>query len=467
MRMKSFKNDSGATAMVFALALIPLLMGGGLAIDYMRMANFQRELQHAADTAALAGAAFSTAPTEALRRIAATNAFNANKPTDITVSAPVVTFLSGNRIRVNATSNIALSFMRINWGAAATTKGVSAGATAKWPEAPVCIHTLKDVNTLIASKSFALNSNAVINAPGCHVQVNSNFAPDGLYINSSSQLLAASVCLPGNGDINSGGSMITTVGGNYTNANETMIPDCAAKPDPLSSLTPPAVASEACQNTSNLDITSSMTLPPGRYCHRIVIRGPPSHPTIVTLVPGAEYAFGGDACVPHLSHSPQCSTTPVVNGGELNIDVGGKMIGTDNLIYMTGNNTSRLNVNPNGALNIRGRSTGIHKGIAIMQKNVGGLKNDGVNWTAESIFNSNADSKIEGVVYLPETKLQYNSNSGAALTNWMLIVAQDLEVNSGGASGTNTLDIGSNFSAPGAVPLPDLFNSYYRIVLID
>ena len=50
------KNDRGAVAATYALALIPLVAFAGLAYDYTRLVGMDTELQNAADQAALAGA---------------------------------------------------------------------------------------------------------------------------------------------------------------------------------------------------------------------------------------------------------------------------------------------------------------------------------------------------------------------------------------------------------------------------
>lgn len=51
-----WRNESGATAALYALALPALLAVGGVAFDYARVAGMDSELQNAADQAALAGA---------------------------------------------------------------------------------------------------------------------------------------------------------------------------------------------------------------------------------------------------------------------------------------------------------------------------------------------------------------------------------------------------------------------------
>lgn len=56
-RGKGFwRNDSGATAALYALALPALVAVGGVGFDYARLAGMDSELQNAADQAALAGA---------------------------------------------------------------------------------------------------------------------------------------------------------------------------------------------------------------------------------------------------------------------------------------------------------------------------------------------------------------------------------------------------------------------------
>jgi Flp pilus assembly protein TadG len=71
------KDRSGSTAIIFALALLPVLLSLGLAIDYGRLANLKIRLQQAADAAALsAGAKSGLAQT--LRQQIAANAVAAN-----------------------------------------------------------------------------------------------------------------------------------------------------------------------------------------------------------------------------------------------------------------------------------------------------------------------------------------------------------------------------------------------------
>src|SRR5262245_26579289 len=56
-RMCAFQADeAGNVAIIFALALIPMITGLGMAIDYSRASAARTSLQHALDSAVLAGA---------------------------------------------------------------------------------------------------------------------------------------------------------------------------------------------------------------------------------------------------------------------------------------------------------------------------------------------------------------------------------------------------------------------------
>jgi Flp pilus assembly protein TadG len=53
-------SQTGTSAVVFALAIVPILLAGGVAVDYLRYASAKTELQAALDSGALAAASAST-----------------------------------------------------------------------------------------------------------------------------------------------------------------------------------------------------------------------------------------------------------------------------------------------------------------------------------------------------------------------------------------------------------------------
>ncbi|MBE5073161.1 hypothetical protein IM511_02430 [Erythrobacteraceae bacterium E2-1 Yellow Sea] len=63
-----FRDELGAVAATYALALVPLIAVTGLAFDYARVAGMETELQNAADQAALAGATQLTRTSGSMER---------------------------------------------------------------------------------------------------------------------------------------------------------------------------------------------------------------------------------------------------------------------------------------------------------------------------------------------------------------------------------------------------------------
>ena len=63
-----FRDERGAVAATYALALVPLIAVAGLAFDYARVAGMETELQNAADQAALAGATQLTRTSGSMER---------------------------------------------------------------------------------------------------------------------------------------------------------------------------------------------------------------------------------------------------------------------------------------------------------------------------------------------------------------------------------------------------------------
>jgi len=49
-------NQAGNAAIMFSLASVPLIVGAGIAVDYVNWRNHETRLQGIADSAALAGA---------------------------------------------------------------------------------------------------------------------------------------------------------------------------------------------------------------------------------------------------------------------------------------------------------------------------------------------------------------------------------------------------------------------------
>ena len=113
-------NQDGATAIIYALCLFPLILMIGLAIDYSRMVTAENHVQAATDQAVLASAidfAQNASLSDSERLALATDTFNATFDADIstaigglTVADRTVTRIGDNGIQGQVTARLDLAF---------------------------------------------------------------------------------------------------------------------------------------------------------------------------------------------------------------------------------------------------------------------------------------------------------------------------------------------------------------------
>ena len=134
-----YRNESGAVAVLFALALIPLMLLAGAGLDMSRTYNQKQELQNAVDAAALAGASvYTSSDTQASAVTTATtymkNFQTSSGLTSLTYTATPGTKKSGSSVTlysmtVTATSPISNTIMTM----VSTSNTTTASATAQNP----------------------------------------------------------------------------------------------------------------------------------------------------------------------------------------------------------------------------------------------------------------------------------------------------------------------------------------------
>lgn len=104
---------SGAVAILFALAAIPLLLAAGVAIDYVRASQMQAKVQVVIDAAALAAASLPGA-TPVERRQTALDYLETNlKETGIEAASPPRVTISEESVRIEFISKLATTLMRL------------------------------------------------------------------------------------------------------------------------------------------------------------------------------------------------------------------------------------------------------------------------------------------------------------------------------------------------------------------
>ena len=118
-----FRDRQGAVAIIFALALIPLLLGAGAAIDLGRAYMVKSRLGYAIDAAALAVGAATTTDRAELEEIMLAF-FAANYPAnELGVPATPVMEINDSEVTIYATAEVSTTLMSI---ADVTTLTVSA-----------------------------------------------------------------------------------------------------------------------------------------------------------------------------------------------------------------------------------------------------------------------------------------------------------------------------------------------------
>ncbi|MCW5724725.1 MAG: hypothetical protein KIS81_07180 [Maricaulaceae bacterium] len=245
---------TGNTAMLFALALTPVVIGVGAAVDYGRAATVRNHMQQIADAAALEGMiSYQRPDSERLERI---GGVVSGHWTEIETRQPAPAWtaeLSQDATRVSLRSAVPTTLMGI---AGISEIDVAATALARaFPESlqmPLCILTLN----LRDKDSLRNSGSGSITAPDCRVHVNSNNRE--------------AVNFSGGAFLRSGDNCI--VGGvkRGSDISPAPSPDCAPVDDPfLNSWRPgPGVCDH---DRLSISQNGTVHLQPGRYCHGLTI----------------------------------------------------------------------------------------------------------------------------------------------------------------------------------------------------
>jgi len=241
-----------------------------------------------------------------------------------------------------------------------------------------------------SAETISLQDNAVMNAPGCLVQTNSNnkFAMDS---HDSAVLKAGMIC--------SAGGALKFVSSNFSPPVTT---DCPVLPDPLSSRSPPSVG--ACNFTNTVIDGLSQTLQPGVYCGGLKVINNAN----VSLAPGIFIIAGG----------------PLVVAG------GSRFTGAYVGIYLSGANAN-LTFDADTTISLSAPTSGQLAGILIYDDPAGaaapattppsGLVCNSMAKTAQysasprqhQIYSNDAQT-LTGTIYLPKGELLVDASKPIA-----------------------------------------------------
>ena len=385
-RLRKFQSGQ---VVVLAVMMTAVLCGlAGLAVDEGVFQNDRRQMQAAADSAAIAGdqeilAGNSDSITSAAFTDAQKNGFtNGSNNVTVTVNNPP---LSGSYSGDSNAVEVIVSAPRPTYFLNAigiSTVNVSTRAVAHLGNAPYCIMTLDPDD----QNSLSLFGVALLQTCGI---VNNSSSDHAFGIFGVALWHASSIGIVGNYDFD-------------------LLPFVSPKPvtgiapvrDPLARLQPPAVG--GCDHINySLGLISIATMNPGTYCGGITLTGA----AVLNLNPG----------------------TYVIRGGGLNILGASLITGTGVTFYITGDSTypyQGVNIAAANVHSLTAPTSGPLDGILFFQ--------DRDISTATATANPNtivgaALARYEGTFYFPTTVLNYTIN--ASVAKYTAMVADKIKIN--------------------------------------
>ena len=389
--MTKIWGDKHGNAMIIAAAALPLLIGSaGLATDTIQWALWKRQLQRAADSAAIAGvydrvAAKATTGTAAAvdKDLGLNNSLDATEfPLQMkTVTFPADVGAQKNQVRVDLAVQRPLSFSSMFMANAPMIK-TSATAAAVSSDGEFCVLSLQN------------NSKTGIQATG-----SASITMDcGMMTNSTSTNAAA-----GQGSSSVTATTLAAAGAIQQSNNwtvESYQPYSPALEDPYKDLAP-----------DTDDFSKCASSPPS-----LSINGGNSGLVV-----------SGGACYSSLSIGSNRELTLkdgvyVINGG--NVNVQGKLNLTNAVLLMTnkvagaGQPIGSFDMNASAELNATAMTTGRWKGMAVYQdrRAVDSAPTGNITSSSPNKINGNSSSKVTGVLYFPNQQVTYNGNGTGTAT---------------------------------------------------
>lgn len=355
--------------MIFGVAMIPLMLSAGAAIDFSGVMTTKSRLQQAVDAAAIVAAKNPTLTQTARQQLAKSTALANLGPMAARIS-PVITELepSANKYKVTATAaapTSVIKLMGLNIVSISATATASPGAPAN--SSSVCLLALNPA----ASPGLLANSNVVINASTCQIDVASTGNPAATF-NAGDSFGISKLCVAGTQILNNAGSIPALQTG------------CSVATDPFAGSLP-AVTVGAC-TVSNQNYSGAVTLSPGVYCGNFNFNGTGA----VTFQPGLY----------------------IINGASWNMNSGWTMNGSGVTFYFA--DTSYIQINSGVTANLTAPTTGTYANILMFEPT--GLA------TSSFTINGQAGHSFQGLIYLPSRNVTFNSMSSVTAEALTIVV---------------------------------------------
>lgn len=414
---KLFRDLRGNTLMIAAIA-IPVVIGcAGLAVDTIQWTLWKRQLQRAADSAAIAGVydrgSASGSTSNTVSAVSHDLTVNLHTPMALEAGYPVVSFppdaqFETNQVSVTLAIQQALPFSSLFMTtppvilARATAASISAGGSA-------CVEALETSANLTGISNIGTTT---VSAPNCII-----------YSNSPSTNSASA-----GGNSNVVAKAIAAVGGIQQSANwnvQKYIPYSPPLPDPFANVTPNQ-SDMHCMGAALSDSTDFTTL-------------------------------GTTNCFSSLSVKPNRTLNVPANFGPIYIDAGSVSLqGTFNCsgctIVLTnsspapGATIGTFSTNSQANNNITAPTSGPFKGLAVYQDRRATGNMDKMNGGSSSV--------ITGALYFPSDELRINGGGSSTSLCAMIVARRIVFTGNSGISISNPDDsscAGSGLPSSGSV----------------
>jgi Flp pilus assembly protein TadG len=415
---KKLWRDKRGNALVIAAAALPLVLGSaGLASDTIEWALWKRQLQRAADSAAIAGVyahVQSASVTDAVTRDLSYNSHVGITTAVATTNPPSTGSYTAdiNAVRVALSVQKKLSFSGMFMSAVPTINATATATIA--PAGKYCVISLE--NTAVTG--ITATGSATVNL-GC-----------GMITNSTS--LNAAVAT---GSSTVAASPIAAVGGisasNNWGSGTVLQPFTLAEADPFASVPPPTFPNPQCPNLNvNANETKDRwnasdykTTPDGYLCFgNMTLNGDVTLPSnSVIVLDAGSLSIGSQANV-------SCTNCTIVLSSRT-ADSNPRSIGN-------------ADINGGATVNLSASNTGTYKGLIIYQDRRA-INDTSANY--QSRLNGNSSSSFEGGFYFPNQQVMFNGTAGMQ-TNCMQLVAR-VVVYSGNMDINNTCPANSGAHA--------------------
>lgn len=367
-------DREGNFALSAALVTVVLVLGIGVSIDYRHAAAEREHLQDALDAGLLAAMNKTTLSEQ---RAVISNIVRANAAGSSLIAADFdfdanlkVTKNADGSVTATLDDTVDTSFMQIA-GRKSVAIGVKSTAIASGSSTGgPCIWSLGS-----SGQDVLINSGASVQSTQCRIDVASTANP-AFIMNSGSTIKFTKFCVKGTNYIKNGGTLSNLETG------------CAAQPDPYAGKLPEPSLPSNC-TTSGYFSSATVTLAPGMHCDT----GFNGSPTI-TFQPGLH-----------------------IIKGRMMINSGATVIADGVTFYFPDVNSE---IRANGALTFTGKAptSGTYKGILMFEKTSDAANN--ANKT-QYIFNGSNGETLEGIIYLPNRNVTYNSTTNVTAKISMVV----------------------------------------------